>query len=47
MEKPNEQIQSETLATLKSLYPSDKAIGYDVNEVRGIWAINFEEASVE
>jgi len=41
--KPNEQITPETLTTLKNLYPVDKAVGYDVNEVRGIWAINFDE----
>ncbi len=40
--KPNEQVKTETLATLKNLYPDDKATGYDVNEVRGIWAITFD-----
>jgi len=40
--KPNEQIQAETLATLKNLYPADQAIGYDVEEIRGIWSINFD-----
>lgn len=43
--KPNEQVQPETLATLKSLYPNDKAIGYGANEVRGIWSINFDADS--
>ena len=41
--KPDEQVKTETLTMLKNLYPADKAVGYDVNEVRGIWAINFEE----
>jgi nitrate reductase cytochrome c-type subunit len=45
--KPKAQIQPETLTTLKNLYPTDKAVGYDSNEVRGIWAINFEEGSIE
>ena len=45
--KPNEQIQPETLGALKRLYPSDAAIGYKANEVRGIWAINFEENTIE
>ena len=45
--KPNEQIIPTTLATLKQLYPNDKAVGYGQNEVRGIWAINFEEKSLE
>ncbi len=40
--KPNAQILSETLSTIKSLYPKDKAIGYGENEVRGIWSINFD-----
>lgn len=40
--KPNEQITPETLASIKNLYPDDKAIGYDDNEVRGLWAIDFE-----
>ncbi|MFK7811585.1 MAG: DUF3365 domain-containing protein [Maribacter sp.] len=45
--KPNAQVKTETLSMLKNLYPTDKAIGYDVNEVRGIWAINFEENKQE
>ena len=39
--KPDKQVLPETLATLKSLYPEDKAIGYGDKEVRGIWSINF------
>ncbi|MFH6604429.1 DUF3365 domain-containing protein [Maribacter algicola] len=45
--KPNEQVNTETLATLKSLYPDDMATGYDVNEVRGIWAIAFDAEAGE
>jgi len=40
--KPDKQILPETLATLKKLYPKDKAVGYDVNEVRGIWSVTFD-----
>ncbi len=40
--KPNAQVLPETLSTLKSLYPNDKAIGYGENEVRGLWSINFD-----
>ncbi len=40
--KPQEQILPKTLATLRSLYPLDKAIGYSENEVRGVWSINFD-----
>lgn len=41
--KPEKQIGIETLAMLKERYPEDMAVGYDVNEVRGIWAIKFDE----
>lgn len=44
---PNEQVTSSTLETLKNLYPKDKAIGYDVGQVRGIWSINFAKNSIE
>lgn len=40
--KPEVQIAPETLATLKNLYPLDKATGYSENEVRGMWSINFD-----
>jgi len=41
--KPNETIEKSTFAKITSLYPNDKAIGYDVNEVRGIWSITFDK----
>ncbi|MBT8298701.1 MAG: DUF3365 domain-containing protein [Maribacter sp.] len=44
---PNEQITSSTLNTLKKLYPKDKATGYDVGQVRGIWSIHFAKNSIE
>lgn len=40
---PNENVASETLTTLRKLYPSDLALGYDVDEVRGIWSIVFDK----
>lgn len=36
-------IEPSTLAKLSSLYPQDKAIGYNVNDVRGIWSITFDQ----
>ncbi|MEE4000664.1 DUF3365 domain-containing protein [Tenacibaculum sp. FZY0031] len=39
---PNTQIKPETLKELTLLYPTDKAQGYDVNQVRGIWSITFK-----
>lgn len=41
--KPNKDIDSKTLKALHRLYPNDKAIGYDINQVRGIWSIAFEK----
>ncbi|CAH8283208.1 uncharacterized protein DUF3365 [Mariniflexile fucanivorans] len=41
--KPNETIEKSTLTKIKNLYHTDKAIGYDVNEVRGIWSITFDK----
>ena len=35
------------MTVLKSLYPADKAFGYDVNEVRGIWVVNFDEVKTK
>ncbi|MFD0933551.1 DUF3365 domain-containing protein [Psychroflexus salinarum] len=40
---PDKEIQSETYERIKTLYPKDKAIGYNVNEVRGMWSINFDK----
>ncbi|TXD84416.1 DUF3365 domain-containing protein [Subsaximicrobium wynnwilliamsii] len=40
--KPNKTMQAATLQKISLLYPKDNAIGYDVNEVRGIWRISFD-----
>lgn len=40
---PNVQVQPVTMSKLQNLYPSDKALGYDTNEVRGIWAVRFDK----
>lgn len=37
------EIQAETYKEIKALYPKDKAIGYNVNEVRGMWSISFDK----
>ena len=39
--KPNKDMKEETLLALKELYPRDKAIGYDVNQVRGLWSVQY------
>ncbi|MDG2178935.1 MAG: DUF3365 domain-containing protein [Algibacter sp.] len=41
--KPNETIETSTLTKIENLYPMDKAIGYNINEVRGIWSITFDK----
>ena len=41
--KPNKTIEKATFKKLTALYPKDKAIGYDINEVRGIWSITFDK----
>ena len=41
--KPLVNIQQNTLTEIKKLYPKDKAIGYGINELRGIWSISFKE----
>lgn len=41
--KPNETLNRITLNKIKTLYPLDKAIGYDINEVRGIWNVTFDK----
>lgn len=40
---PDSDISSETLASLLELYPGDRATGYEVNQIRGIWSITFKE----
>lgn len=41
--KVGEDIATETYNKIIELYPEDKAIGYQENEVRGIWRIYFDK----
>jgi len=41
--KPNQDIKRPILKSLANLYPDDKAVGYDLNQVRGIWSISFDK----
>ena len=41
--KPNSDIQEPVLLKLNNLYAQDKAIGYQIHEVRGIWNITFDK----
>lgn len=36
---PSTEIENNTLLKIKELYPSDMAIGYSDNELRGIWVV--------
>jgi len=36
-------IEPKVWATIQELYPEDKATGYGVNEVRGLWSIQMEK----
>jgi len=40
---PNKNVKSNTMETLKKLYPLDLALDYDVNQVRGLWSIQYKE----
>ena len=39
----NKELKSDIYKTIKGLYPNDQAIGYDVDQVRGIWSITFDK----
>ncbi|MFD1615490.1 c-type heme family protein [Gelatiniphilus marinus] len=41
--KPNETIKTPVANKLKAMYPKDKAIGYEVSQVRGIWSVTFNK----
>ena len=40
---PNKEIEPLSLEKIQELYPNDQAIGYNINEVRGIWSIGFKQ----
>lgn len=40
---PKTQVTENTLVELKKIYPNDKALDYDINQVRGIWDVSFEK----
>lgn len=41
--KVNEFVSVKTDSIIKSLYPNDKAIGYNEGDLRGIWNITFKQ----
>ncbi len=40
---PVQDINPETWEKIQTLYPKDKATGYALNELRGMWKIGFEK----
>ncbi len=40
---PGDQILQENLELIKTLYPEDNAVGFQIGELRGIWSITFDK----
>jgi len=40
---PGKEITFSNDSLIQSLYPNDKAIGYQVNQLRGLWRIGFKK----
>lgn len=40
--EPEQELSLSTIELLEKMYPGDKAYGYKTGEVRGMWAIKFE-----
>jgi hypothetical protein len=36
-------IEQPTFRKIKALYPSDKALGYSVNNLRGMWVVEMNK----
>lgn len=41
--EPKSEVAENTFSEIKKLYPNDKALGYDINQVRGIWNVSFSK----
>ncbi|MCK6511713.1 DUF3365 domain-containing protein [Myxococcota bacterium] len=41
---PTKDIEPETLALLKKYYPQDRATGFRIGDVRGMWKITFQKS---
>ena len=40
---PNKTIDAASMAAIKNKYPNDKAIGYKINEIRGIFVVEMNK----
>ncbi|MEQ8882529.1 MAG: DUF3365 domain-containing protein [Cyclobacteriaceae bacterium] len=43
---PGEQVNDEVLAIIQSKYPDDKALGYSLGELRGMWSVKIPKKTV-
>lgn len=41
---PNQDIAPETLAAIQKLYPDDKATGFKLGDLRGLWRVTFSNS---
>ena len=44
---PGETISDETMGVIREAYPNDKATGYKVGDLRGMWHLTFEKVDVQ
>lgn len=45
--QPGTDISDQNLKVINELYPQDKATGFSMGELRGIWTIRFPEAAID
>jgi hypothetical protein len=41
--QPEKELTFQTDSLIRTLYPKDKATGYQINQVRGLWRIGFKQ----
>lgn len=45
--KPGKNITSEVMQTIREFYPNDKAVDFEKGQLRGMWAISFDNYIVK
>lgn len=45
--QPGTDISDQNMKVINKLYPQDKATGFSMGELRGIWTIRFPEAAID
>jgi len=43
---PGQDIDADTLAALRKMYPQDEATGFKLGELRGLWRVDFRPAPI-